>query len=70
MFWPYAVKTFVEQLNEHKVDNDGISLMEKFSVKTTGITIKISTHGAVQFLSWINIARQHSWNKQVVTQIM
>ena len=39
MLCPYAIKTFVEQLDELKVDNDGITPMEKFSGTTTDITL-------------------------------
>ena len=35
-----CVKTFVEKLNEHKVDDNGITTMEKFAFTTTYITIK------------------------------
>ena len=37
--------------NENKVDDDGITPMEKFSVTTTDITIKTTTHGSIQFIS-------------------
>ena len=30
ILWPYALKEFSEQLNVIKVDNDGITPMEKF----------------------------------------
>ena len=51
MLWPYALKEFSEELNKIKVDNDGITPMEKFSVTTKYITSKTTTHGAVQFMS-------------------
>ena len=40
MLWPYALKAFAEKLNELKVDDYGITPMEKFSVTTKYITLK------------------------------
>ena len=51
MLWPYVLKSFVEQLNILKVYDDGIIPMEKFSVTTKYITLKITTHGSVHFMS-------------------
>ena len=53
MLWKYALKDFAEKLNVLKVDDDVITPMENFSGTTTEITLKITTHGAVQFMSWI-----------------
>ena len=39
MLCPYALKAFAEQLNVLKVDDDGITPMEKFSGTTTYITL-------------------------------
>ena len=36
----YALKAFTYQINELKVNDDGITTMEKFSGKTTYINIK------------------------------
>ena len=41
MLCPYSLKDFSEQLNELKVDDDGIILTEKFSGTATDITLKI-----------------------------
>ena len=38
--WFYALKEFAEQLNELKMDNYGIILMEKFPGTTIDITPK------------------------------
>ena len=40
MLWAYALKDFSEKLNVLKVDDDGITPMEKFAGTTTDITIK------------------------------
>ena len=40
MLCPYALNSLTEQLNKLKVDDDGITLMERFSGTTTNITIK------------------------------
>ena len=40
MLWPYKLKDFSEQLNVLKVDNNGITPMEKFSGTTTDINLK------------------------------
>ena len=53
MIWPYALKGFEEQLNVLKVDDDSITLMEKFTKKKAYITLKNTTNGAVQFMSWM-----------------
>ena len=51
IIWSYVLKDFSEQLNELKVDVYGITTMEKFAGTTTDITLKITTPGAVQFMS-------------------
>ena len=38
---PYTLKYFADQLNVIKVDNDGLTPMEKFEGTATDITIKI-----------------------------
>ena len=40
MLWLYELKYFAEQLNELKVDDDGITPMESFAGTTTDITTK------------------------------
>ena len=40
MLWAYELKAFAEKLNLIKVDDDGITLMEKFTGKTAYITLK------------------------------
>ena len=40
MLYPYALKAFAEKLNDLKVDDGGITPMEKFSGTTTDITLK------------------------------
>ena len=40
MLWIYALRAFEEKFNVVKVDDDGISLTEKFSGTTTYITLK------------------------------
>ena len=40
-------------MNVLKVDDYGITTMEKFPVTTTYITLKITKHGAAQFMYWI-----------------
>ena len=40
MLWPYALKAFAEQLNILKVDDNGITPMEKFEGTTTDIALK------------------------------
>ena len=50
-------EAFAEQLNLFKVGGYGINPMEKFSGTTADITLKITTHGAVQFMSWIQYCR-------------
>ena len=57
ILWPYELKAFGEQLNVLKLDDNGITPMENFSVTTTDITIKITTHGYVQFMSWIKYSK-------------
>ena len=58
MLWPCALKYFAEQLNLIKVDNYGITHMEKFEGTATDITIKITTNGAVQFMSWVQYYKE------------
>ena len=53
MLWLYSLKSFVEQLNEIKVGDYGITSMENFTSTTTEITLKITTHGDVQVLTWM-----------------
>ena len=53
MLWPYALKDFAEQFNLLKVDDDRITLMENFAGTTRYITLKTTTYGAVQFMSWV-----------------
>ena len=40
MLWPYSLKSFVEQLNELKVDYDGFTTMDKFVITITDINRK------------------------------
>ena len=40
MLWPYAIKSFVEQLNKNKVDDGGVTPIDNFSDTTTYITLK------------------------------
>ena len=51
--WNYTIKAFAEQLNELKVDDDGINPMGNFSGTTTYTTLQITTHRDVQFMSWM-----------------
>ena len=53
MLWPVSLKSFVEQLYVLKVNDDGITPMEKFSGSTKDIALKIATHGYIQSMSWI-----------------
>ena len=53
MLCTYVMKAFVEQLNWLKVDDDGITPMNKFVSKTIDIMLKNTTHGAAQFMSWV-----------------
>ena len=57
MLWPYALMAFTEQLNVLKVDYDEITPMEKFAVTTTDVSLKITTHGDVQFMSWMQYSK-------------
>ena len=53
MSCPNALKAFVVNLNEPKVDGDGITTMDKLvGEKRTSIS-KIISHGFVQFMFWI-----------------
>ena len=45
MLWPYSLNAFAEQLNELKVENDGVTTMDMFSGKTTDINLKKSYMG-------------------------
>ena len=49
----YSLKAFSEKFNVLKVDYDRVPPMERFSVTTIDITIKIATHGDVQFMYWM-----------------
>ena len=40
MLWQYALRYVEEKLNEFKVNDDGITPMEKFADTTTYITLK------------------------------
>ena len=40
MLWIYALKEFSEQLNSLKVDDDGVTPMQKFAGTETYITLK------------------------------
>ena len=40
MLWTYSLKAFTEKINVLKVDDGGITLMEKFSETTTDIPLK------------------------------
>ena len=51
MLWPCVLKTFSEQLDLLKVDDDGINPMEHFPGTTIDINPKNTTHGDVQFMS-------------------
>ena len=53
MLWPYAWKAFGEKLNLLNIDDDEITLKDKLEVTTIDITLKKSTCGAVQFMSWM-----------------
>ena len=46
-----CTEVVLEQLNKIKVDDGWITPMEKFSDIKTDITLKIITHGDVQFVS-------------------
>ena len=51
ILWFYELKDFLEQLNELKVDDDGINPMGKFSDTTTEITLKTNhTWGYTVFI--------------------
>ena len=39
MLWTYALNAFAEQINELKVNDDGVNTMDKFSVTTTKAAI-------------------------------
>ena len=39
ILWPYAMNSSAEQLNESKVDGDGITPMKKFSGTTIDINL-------------------------------
>ena len=51
MLLPYELKAFAEQFNELKLCGEGTISMKKFAGTTTDITLKITTHGDVQFIS-------------------
>ena len=53
MLWTYALKTFTGKFNALKVDDDRTNPMEKFVGTTIDTTHKMTTHGAFQFMSWI-----------------
>ena len=58
MLCTYALNAFAEQPNELKVENDGITPMEKFDDTKKDINIKITTHGAVKFMYCIKYCRE------------
>ena len=58
MLWSYVLKDFSEQLNVLKVDDDEITPTEKFADTTTEITLKITKHWSVKFMSWIQYYRE------------
>ena len=51
MLWPYEINASAEQLNVLKLDDYGITPMEKFLGPATDITLKTTIHGDVQFMS-------------------
>ena len=53
ILWNYALKSFVEQLNVLKVGDYGITPTEKFVIKKQILILKITTHGAVQFMNYM-----------------
>ena len=53
MLWPYVLRFFVEKLNKLKVYGDVATLIENFSGTKIDITLKITTHGSIQFMSWM-----------------
>ena len=58
MLCPYALKAFSEQLNILDVHDDRITPMEKFSGTTKDVTLKITTHGDVHFMSWMKYFKE------------
>ena len=54
MLWPYALKDFSEQWNVLKVDDDGITPMEKFSGTTADIFPKNHHTWGCPFMSWMH----------------
>ena len=50
LLFPYALKEYLEKLNELTVDDDGIISMEKFACTTKDITVKMTTHRALKFM--------------------
>ena len=53
MIWTYSLKAFAEKLNVLKVDDDGITPMEMIAATKLTFILKTTTHGDVQFMSWI-----------------
>ena len=53
MLWPYSLKAFAEQFNVINLDYDGITPMEKCSGQQHTLILKITTHGSIQFMSWM-----------------
>ena len=51
MLCTYALKSYAEQLNLLKLNDYGITPIEKFASTTTYITIKITTNVDVKFMS-------------------
>ena len=58
ILWTYALKAFVEKINVIKVNGYRITPIENFVVTTTAISIKITTHGSVQFMSWMKYCKE------------
>ena len=53
MLWTYGLKEFSKQLNVTKVEYDGINTCRSFQAQKQILLFKITTHGAVQFMSYI-----------------
>ena len=51
MLCPYALKAFLEQLNELKLDGGVIHPWRIFQAQQHTLLLKITTPGAIQFMS-------------------
>ena len=71
MLWPYALNVLSDQFNDIKVDDDGVTPTENFSVTTMDTTLKNQYTWYYQYShKTMGFRKKHTWFTQVGSAIV